>query len=327
MSNTTELMQAVVRERYVEYSQLRVGDVPVPTVGAGQVRVKVSCTAVSRTDCAQITGRPFPIRFFSGLFKPTRPVTGCDFVGEVVEAGSGAEFNVGERVYGFHDEGMASHAQFVVPRAGAAVMRVPDGISDESAAASLEGAHYATHFLRVAPPQPGMRVLVNGATGAIGSAVTQLAVHYGAEVTAVSAPERMQEVSSYGVREVLDYTKDDFTALGTTFDVIADAVGKSSFGKCKPLMKPGAWYLSSELGPHAENIPLGILGVFWRGKRVRMAIPHDLKGSMAKIRPHLQSGAFKPMIDRHFSMTEISEAFEYVDSGRKLGNVILDIPA
>lgn len=193
-------MKSVLRTRYGPPSVLRVEDVEMPEPGAGQVLIRVRAATVNRTDCGGLWGRPFVYRFFAGFPRPRYAATGTDFAGEVAAAGQGVTgFRSGDRVWGFDDDGAGSHAQYMTFRVDRAIAKVPDGVSYEHAAASLEGAHYAINFINKVRIQPGQSVLVNGATGAIGSAAVQPLREQGVPVTAVCGPEQVELVAGLGL--------------------------------------------------------------------------------------------------------------------------------
>ena len=200
---------------------------------------------------------------------------------------------------------------------------IPDGLDYAAAVACAEGAHYAINFLRKVPVQAGARALVNGATGAIGSAAVQLLAAEGVHVTAVCATPHVALVRSLGAARVIDYLNEDFTRDGARYDFVVDAVGKSRFHACKPLLEPGGSYLSSELGPHGENIYLALLTPLLGGRRVKFPLPLDIKSSLRRVRGLVEQGKFRPVIDRRYPLEEIRDAFTYVASGQKIGNVIL----
>jgi NADPH:quinone reductase-like Zn-dependent oxidoreductase len=232
-------------------------------------------------------------------------------------------FQVGDRVWGFDDTGAGTHAQYATFAANKAIMPIPADLDYAQAAASAEGAHYAINFLRKVPAEPGRRALVNGATGAIGSAAVQLLKHGGIHVTAVCGTPQLALVQSLGADRVIDYLAADFTKEDARYDFVLDAVGKSTFGACKPILEPRGVYLSSELGPRAENLYLPLITALRGGKRVRFPLPVDIKSSLRLIGELVEKGKFRPVIDRSYRIEEIRDAFTYVASGRKIGNVIL----
>lgn len=207
---------------------LTIQDIDAPSPAADEILIRVHCSSVNRTDMGFLRGKPFVTRFFSGLLHPRHAALGCEFAGEVVGAGDAVtKFSVGDRVFGYDDSRWGGHAELKTIGQGKSVATIPDGIAYEQAAASTEGAHYALANIRAAKVQPGTRVLVHGATGAIGSAAVQLLEHAGADVVATSSTRNLALVSALGPDRVIDWEREDFTACGERFDLVFDAVGKS----------------------------------------------------------------------------------------------------
>ena len=200
---------------------------------------------------------------------------------------------------------------------------MPGNITYEQAAASLEAAHYAYFFLNNLKLKAGDSVLINGGTGAIGNASLQFLKNLKVLVTVTCETNFIDILRSQGADVVIDYTKDDFTKLNAQFDYVFDAVGKSSFGKCKPLLKAKGIYISSELGRNWQNPLLALLYPFMIGKKVKFPLPFSIHRSMKFINEMVENGKFKPLIDRRYRIDEIRKAYQYVLSGQKKGNVIL----
>lgn len=317
-------MKAAIRRKYGPPDTISIEMVETPVPKENEILVRVHAATVNRTDCAILLGKPFVLQFFTGLGTPKSPTTGSDFAGQVEAVGKGVtSFQAGERVWGFNDSGLASHAQYLTIPEHAAVLKIPEHISYEQAAAGAEGAHYAYNFINKVALKAGQKVLVNGATGAIGSAAVQMLKGMGLYVTAVCNTPNVVLVTALGADKVVDYQKEDFTRMEEQYDFVFDAVGKSTFSRCKPLLKPGGTYISSELGPHAENLYLPLLTKIRGGKKVVFPIPSDIKGSLRFIQNLLETGQFKPVIDRKYPLEQIAEAYTYVASGRKTGNVII----
>lgn len=317
-------MRAAIRRKYVQYRSLKVETVAKPKPKSDEVLIKVYATTTNRTDCAIVTGKPYIMRLFTGLFTPSSPIPGTDFVGVIEEMGKDVSaFNIGDKVWGFKDEGLSSQAEYMTYQASKNIDTLPEGISYEDAVASLEGAHYAYNFIKKLKVKKGDKVLLNGATGAIGSASLQILKYLGAEVTAVCNTKNMERIKSLGADEIYDYEKEDFTKVDMVYDYVCDAVGKSSFGKCKHLMKNGGVYVSSELGAYWQNILFALWTPLFSKKKVCFPIPSDIKASMGFMKKLLEEGKFKPLIDRTYPLDEIADAYEYVASGQKTGNVII----
>lgn len=323
-------VKSAYRTGYGPPSILEVRELPTPVPGPGQILVRVRAATVNRTDCGALWGAPYIYRFFVGWPRPRAVATGTDFAGEVVSVGSGVtRFSVGERVMGFDDNNLGSHAGYLLAPEKCPMARIPEGVPFDVAAASLEGAHYAYTFMTGVPLEAGQKVLVYGATGAIGSAAVQLLAAVGTHVTAVCAAEHHAAILERGAERAFDYQNGEWLTelAGEQFPFVLDAVGKSRFRVCRRLLEPRGLYLSSELGPHAENIwyalAAPLLQGLMRGQKVRFPLPKDIPRTLDFVVPLLAAGKFRPLIDCSYPLEEIRAAFEYVASGKKVGNVIL----
>jgi NADPH:quinone reductase-like Zn-dependent oxidoreductase len=326
-------MRAAVHTSYGPPEVVRIAEVDKPTATGNQVLVRVHATTVNRTDCGFRAGKPFIVRFFTGLLRPRVTVLGNEFAGDVEAVGSGVtSFTVGDRVFGYsglqHGSRFGAHAEYLAISEDGSVATIPASLTYEEAAASTEGSHYALSMIRTAKIQRGHDVLVNGATGAIGSAAVQLLKSLGAEVTAVCGTEHVQLVRGLGADRVIDYKVEDFTKDEQRYDVVLDAVGKSSFGRCRRLLKPGGIYLSADGGPLNQNLVLVLItplfGVFG-GKKVLFRVPKDDQEMVRYFKELIESGAFKPLIDRRYLLDQIVEAYRYVEMGQKIGNVVISV--
>ena len=319
-------MRAAVRSRYGPPDVVRVVEVEKPAAKDNEVLVRVHATTVNRTDCGLRAAKPFIYRFFLGLRRPRLTVLGNEFAGQVEAVGSGVEsFAVGDRVFGFSGTRFGAHAEYLTMPEDGLLATMPADLSYEEAAPSTEGSIYALSLIRTAKLQRGQGVLVNGATGAIGSAAVQLLRDRGAVVTAVCGAEHMELVRGLGADRVIDYTAEDFTRDERRYDVVMDAVGKSSFGRCRRLLKPGGLYLSTDLGPLSQNPLLALVTPLFGGRRVRFPIPRQDQGTVTYLKERIESGAFKPLIDRRCRLDQIVEAYRYVETGRKVGSVVITI--
>ncbi len=316
-------MKTAYYTQYGSPDNFSIKEVDIPFPGENDLLVEVYTTTVNRSDCAILEGS-WVMRLFTGFFKPQKATPGTDFAGKVIRTGKNVtQFKQGDRVFGFDDMGLLSHAQFLVVNYNKAISHIPEDLSYEEAVASLETVHYAVNFINKIKTQPGQKVLINGATGGIGSVLVQLSKYYELNVTATSRTEHLDLIKELGADIVIDYTKEDFLNTNEKFDFVFDAVGKSTFGKCKSILKDGGIYISSELGPNAENPFLALITKFTGGKKVKFPIPFDTKASIKFILDLIAKGKFKPLIDRRYTLNEVQEAFRYVASGQKVGNVIL----
>jgi len=319
-------MKAAVRRAYCSPSQLQIEEIDRPVPKDNEVLVGVHATTVNRTDCANLTAKPFIMRFVLGLFKPKKIILGTDFAGEVISTGKNVKsINSGDSVFGFNDTGAESQAEYLTSREEN-IFVIPKGIDFKAAAASLEGAHYAYSFVNKVAIKSGQSVLINGATGAIGSALLQFVRQFDVKIAATCNTKNMELIQSLGADTVFDYTIEDFTKRNEKYDFIFDAVGKSTFGKCKPLLTKKGIYISSELGPYAQNVFYPLLNPI-SNQKVIFPIPSHQKETIPYIASHLEKGNFKPVIDKEYKLENISKAYEYVIKGEKTGNVIITVSA
>jgi NADPH:quinone reductase-like Zn-dependent oxidoreductase len=319
-------MQAAVQTRYGPPDVVRIAEVEKPTIGDNEVLVRVHATTVNRTDCACRAAKPFFMRLFTGLIRPRATVLGSEFAGVVEAVGGGVTaFSVGDKVFGYNEGRFGAHAQYLAIPEDGSLTTMSANVTYDEAAPSTEGAHYALAHIRGAKITSGQDVLVYGATGAIGSAAVQLLKSLGVTVTAVCATDNMDLVKGLGADRVIDYTTEDFTRHGQTYDVVMDSVGKSSFSQCRPLLKPAGIYISSELGPYAQNPFLALIAPLQRGKRVMFPIPKHDQELMRYFKELIESGRFKPVIDKTYRLDQIVEAYRYVETGQKIGNVVITV--
>lgn len=319
-------MKASVRYSYGPIESIRIEDIPISDPKSDELRIRVMATTVNRTDLGVLTGKPYLMRAFAGFPKPRFAVTGTDFAGVVDKVGEGVSgYRVGDRVWGFDDSGAGTHGEYVCYSTKKAILPIPDGVGFQEIVACAEAAHYAYNFLNKVKLEPGNHVLVNGGTGAIGSAAIQLIKARGIRVTAVCHAINVEKVKALGADRVISLENEDFTKEAIQYEFVFDAVGKSRFSLCKPILKPGGVYISSELGPNWENITLALTTPVFGGKKVIFPLPVDILKSMKAIQDLVIKGDFRPLMDRSFTLDQVQEAFHYVASGQKIGNVILDL--
>lgn len=323
------MMKAIIYNNYGKPEELHLAEVKKPVPKDHEVLVKIHATTVNRTDCGALSGKPYIFRLFiGGLLKPKNKIMGSVFAGEIEAIGKGVQdFKVGDKIFGFNDEILNSFAEYTCLSKKEAMIKMPKNFTFEETAANCEGTHYALNFINRVKLSAGQKVLVNGATGAIGSAAVQLFKNLNLEVVAVANTKNLDLVKSLGADRVIDYLKQDFTKIlkGENFDFVFDAVGKSSFSKCKPLLNPGGIYVSSELGWMAENIFYALTTPFFGKKKVIFPIPKDIKTSLEHIKKLMEEGKLKAVIDSVHPLEKIPEVFEYVLTGEKTGNVIIKI--
>jgi NADPH:quinone reductase-like Zn-dependent oxidoreductase len=319
-------MKAAVRSKYGPPEVLSIEEVEKPTPKDDEVLIRVYASSANRTDYHVITGTPFIMRFFTGLFKPKLTVTGSDFAGQVEATGAAVKsFKVGDKVMGFGGVfGIGSHTQYITFPESKGIVLMPGSISYEQAAACLEGTYYSAAGINHLKPSAGQKALVYGATGAIGSADVQFLKYYGLYVTAVCGGENIELVRSLGADKVIDYKTQDFTKDEERYDYVFDAVDKTSFLKCKLLLKKNGIYTSSG---GFEYLLWALITKVSGGKKVLFIAPKDIKGNLGFIKRLIEEGRFHPVIDRTYPLDKIAEAFTYVGTGQKIGNVIITMDA
>lgn len=321
-------MKAIIATGYgtPEVFQLQVVDQPTPK--ADEILVKVKTSAATRADTMMRTGKPFPVRLALGLFKPKRPIPGTGFAGIVASVGDNVKkFKIGDAVFGETTFGFSANAEYLtIPESGV-VQPLPENLDFYEAANFCDGHLTSYNFLReIGQVKPGQQVLINGASGALGTSAVQIASYFGAKVTAVCSSANAGLVQSLGADQVIDYRTSDFTQSTERYDIVYDTVGKSSFRQCKGILTPQGLYLSPVL-----QFPLlldMIITSFGRGKKAKFAATganSDAKlGQMlAKVVDIHQAGKLKTIIDRQFPLEKLAEAHQYIDTGRKKGNVVI----
>lgn len=321
-------MKAVIHTRYGPPDVLKIADIPLPQPAVGEIRVRVHACTVNRTDTGLRSAIYWISRLFTGLLRPKRPQLGSEFAGIVDALGPGATaFAIGDRVAGrLQDERMGAQAEYCCIPETEAVARMPDDMGFTEAAALCDGAMLALMYLNKLDPKTQPRLLINGASGAIGSAGLQLAKARGFDVTAVVKTPAIGLARELGADRVIDYTVEDFTRCGETFDAIFDSVGKSTLGACKPLMPDGGVYMSTELGPYWQNPFLALRTALIGGKhRVYFPTPKYLKTDLEYFLQLASAGQYRPVIDRVYPLDAIVEANTYVETGEKIGNVVVEL--
>lgn len=319
-------MKAVVHKQYGPPEVARLTEVAQPVPKENEVLVKVYASTVNRTDSGFRSAEYFISRFWSGLLRPKYQTLGCEFSGVIEAVGNSVtKFNIGDNVFGYNDKTFGGHAEYLTMAEDDAITTLPKNLSFDESAPLTEGAHYALNNIRAAEVESGQNVLVYGATGAIGSAAVQLLKYFGTNVTAVCNSKNVGLVKSLGADVVIDYQTEDFTKTSAKFHFIFDAVGKSSFGQCKPLLTDKGIYISTELGKNGENIFFALATPMFGGKRVLFPIPTITQEDVIFLRDLAEKGKYKPVIDSYYALDQIVDAYKYVESGQKTGNVVLRV--
>ncbi len=319
-------MKAVINTRYGSPDILEIRQVPKPEPAADEVLIKVYATTVSRTDVGALRPQPPLIgRLLMGLFRPKWTVLGLDFAGEVEAIGANVTlFEPGHRVFGMSPEHYGAHAEYLcVPEQGA-IAAMPTGANFNEVVVS-EGAWYAHTYLERFGLKPGHKILIYGASGAIGTAAVQLSKIRGAEVTAVVGTRHLELAKSLGADHVVDYTVGDFTQIGETFDFVFDAVGKTTFFRCRKLLKRTGVFSASDLGPWWQNLFLAACSSITRRDRVVLPMPKDSETFMAYLKDRIEAGQFRAVVDRTYPLDAIAEAYRYVETAQKTGIVVINV--
>jgi NADPH:quinone reductase-like Zn-dependent oxidoreductase len=319
-------MRAVVHDRYGPPDVLRLEDVERPVPKEDEVLVKIHATTVNRSDCGWRSAKPFISRFvmpivgMGGVFRPKHKILGGELAGEVEAVGTAvSEFAIGDHVFGISFFG--ANAEFVCIREHGPLAHKPAGMTFEEAAAVCDGAILSLGCLRRVELRKGQSILIYGASGSIGTAAVQLARYFDAHVTAVCNTKHLELVKSLGADEVIDYTQEDFTRNGKTYDVIFDAVGKHSFRRCRRSLNPGGLYIATD----------GLRNFIWAlwtwrigNKRLVFDIPPRYrKMDVLFLKELIEAGKYRAVIDRRYPLEEVVEATRYVETQQKTGNVDL----
>jgi NADPH:quinone reductase-like Zn-dependent oxidoreductase len=318
-------VRAVVHDRYGSPDVLRLDEVERPVPKDDEVLVRIHATTVNRTDCGWRSTHPFFSRFFTGLRRPKRRILGSDLAGEVEAVGGAVtRFAVGDHVFG-STNAFGANAEFACVRESGKLAHKPAGMTFVEAASICEGAYYALACMRQVGLREGHRIVVYGASGAQGTAAVQLAKHLGAHVTAVCNTKNLELVRSLGADEVIDYTREDFTKNGQTYDVVMDAVGKHSFRRCRRSLKPGGVFATTDLG-FLWHVPPLILLTRWLGDRkVLLPVGGTSNEDVLFLKELIEAGEYRAVVDRTYPLEQVVEATRYVETGQKTGNVVLTL--
>lgn len=323
-------MQAAVLTRYGAPQNIKIATVSRPTPKPNEVLVRVHATPVTTADTMMRRAQPAISRLFLGFSRPRNNIMGTGFAGKVVAVGAEVEdFAVGDRVYGESGLGFSANAEYVSVAANGVIDWIPMTLSYVEAATLCDGPLTSYHFLKtLAELRAGQSVLIIGASGSLGTAAVQLARAVGAEVTGVCSTRNVELVTSLGANKVIDYKKDDFLNATDRYDVIFDTIGNTSFRKSKHLLKPAGTYLSPVLG---FSLLLEVLYTRVFGDRkakfdaAGMLPPATLRGYLQELTRLMSEGKFRVVIDQRYGLEEAVSAHQYVDSGRKRGNVVLEV--
>lgn len=321
-------MKAIWASGYGNHEVLKVKNVPIPSILEHEVLVEVRASVATTADTMMLQGKPRYGRIFTGLLKPKHQITGTAFSGVISKVGAEVKsFKTGDQVFGETTLGFGTHAEFVaVPEKGV-LLKKPETMSHIDGATFCDGPLTAWNFLKeLGHLKPGQNVLINGASGSIGTATVQLAKYLGAEVTGVCSEANMGLVKSLGANNVINYQKEDFTKSSKQFDIIFDTVGKTSFRQVKPILKEKGLYLSPVLTP--SLLLQSMLPSFSNGKKAKFSAtglisPPKLRNMLLELVEIFNSGKLKIVLDRQYPLEKVSKAFDYVSKGHKKGNVVI----
>lgn len=318
-------MKAIVCTKYGTPDVLQLKEVDLPTPKDDEVRIRIHAAIVTPSDCAFRKADPFMVRFLYGLRRPKYAILGVELSGEIESIGKHVTlFKEGDQVFGVSPRTFGTHAEYKCLPEGDPLAIKPANMTYEEAVGICDGALTALIFLRdTAKIQRGQQVLINGASGSVGAYAVQLAKIFGAEVTGVCSTTNLDLVKSLGADKVIDYTSEDFTKNGLTYDVIFDAVGKNSYSRCKNSLTYSGVYLSTA---PTLGIMLQMLWTSKIGSKKAMFTAAGLKQNkenLVFLRELVEAGKLKSVIDRRFPLSQTAEAHTYVEQGHKKGNVTL----
>ncbi len=320
------LMRAVVQDRYGPPEVLHIEEVERPVPGAGEVLIRVRASTVSQTDTHIRRPSPALWRLFAGWRRPRWRTLGVELAGVVEAVGAGTtEFVPGDEVFGLVRL-FGAHAEYVCLAESASIAHKPANLSFEEAAAVCDGAMQALATLRVGAVREGSRIAIYGASGSLGTAAVQIAKHYRAEVTGVTSTRNVDLVRSLGADKVIDYTQEDLTKGGPIFDVVIDAVGKYAYHWGRRALKPDGIYVETDFGPYKLETLVMAIATRWLGsRRLKFASGRRSKADVRFMKQLIESGAYRPVIDRTYPMAQVAEAHRYVETWHKVGNVVLTL--
>lgn len=323
-----QTMKAIIAEGFGNHEVLKLKEVEIPQPKAGEVLVKVHAASATTADSMMLSGKPYFARLFTGIRKPKHAIPGTGFAGEVVSTGKDVTtFKPGDSVFGETTLSFSTNAEYVaVPEKGV-ILHKPESLSYADAAPVCDGHLTSINFLKeIGNIKPGQKVLINGASGSLGTAAVQLAKYFGAEVTGVCSTPNVGLVKSLGADHVIDYKKEDFTKSRKSWDIIYDTIGRSSFSKSKKVLSKNGVYISPVL---KFSLLLQMMRTSVTGSKKAkfgasgLKADHELRALLAELVGIFQEGKLKTVIDRQFPLERVAAAHEYIAGGHKKGNVVI----
>jgi NADPH:quinone reductase-like Zn-dependent oxidoreductase len=297
-------MRAIVNTVYGEPEVLELKDIAKPVHKKDEVLIKMVATTINRTDCGFRNPEYFIVRLVGGIFKPRKTILGNELAGVIEATGSEVKsFKIGDEVFGLSAYKFGTHAEYICKKETGSIAIKPINMDFEQAAAVCDGLMLGFNLIKNVNFNTKPKILINGATGSIGTACLQLAKHFGADVTAVCNTKSIELMKHLGASEVIDYSKVEF--------------------KCKKLLKPGGIYMSTELGAYWQNVFFALITPLLGGKKVLFPIPTDSQADIIKFKELIEKGNYKAIIDRKYPLEQMIEAVKYVETGEKIGNVVI----
>ena len=319
-------MKAIVYSKYGPPEVLQLKDVEKPVPKDKEVLIKIFATSVTSGDCRMRKADPFTVRIFNGLLKPQKvTVLGNELAGEIEAVGKDVKlFKKGDQVFGQAGMSLGTYAEYICLSEDGTIAIKPANLTFEEAAVIPFGGNTAIHFLRKGDIRHGQKVLIYGASGSLGTAAIQIARYFGAEVTGVCSTTNAELVKSLGADKVIDYTKEDFTKNGQSYDIIFDTTGKSPFSGCLKSLKQNGIYLRAVHMTLSSNFR-GLWTSMTSNNKVIGGVATETKGNILFLKELIEAGKLKPVIDRRYTFKQIVDAHKYVDKGHKKGNVVVNI--
>ena len=321
-------MKAIITTSYGSPEIFKVDNVAKPTAKPNEILIRIHASSVTKADTMMRTGKPYIGRLMLGLTKPKNPIWGTGFAGVIEAVGSEVtKFKIGDKVFGENLDTFGTYAEYVTVPEGGIVAHLPENLSFEEAAGMGDGGITSLNFLcNLGDIKAGQKVLINGASGALGTAAVQIAKHFGAEVTGVCSTKNVNMVKELGADHVIDYTRHDFTANTNTYDLIYDTVGVRSFSDCRNALTENGVYASPVLGMPLL-VDMMVTSVFGSKKAkfsATGALPEkELKRLLGVLVEIVEAGELRAIIDRTYTLEQVADAHEYIDNGHKKGNVVL----
>ena len=315
-------MRAATYKQYGGPEVINIQELENPTPNENQILIKVKASTVTAGDAVLRAGEPFASRLVTGIKKPKNPILGHEYAGEVIETGSSVtKFKVGDRVFGSLGLNAGSHAEYLTVSEDSVITHIPEGIDFETAASVPVGGVTALFFLRKANIKNGDKVLINGASGSVGSYAVQIAKYFGAEVTAVSGPDNIALVKSLGADLVINYRVEDFAQNSKQYDIIFDAVGKRNYNEVKSSIKDSGMFVTTAVRPSLliQMTQTSITGK----KRVFSGMVKEDVSELKFLSKLLENGDIVPVVHDTIPLPQIKIAHEIVARGHKRGNIII----